>query len=436
MKETDTLELDQLLQAAPGGIAKIAFDDVLTILYATDTFFSLIKSVSDKSVIIMPISLIRMVYSADIISVTQQIASQKSRKDNMISITFRSLQQDGSFRWVMITGNKTQEVYQSGAKTVPVYSCISMDITTWMVQYKKLEQLNNYNRAITELSKDLYFEYEIATDTLSFSEIFREIFGKESVITGFRKRLENTKIVHPEELPAIISIYHSIMKGRKQARFELRLIPKGGKPNWYICYASMIFDENRNPYKVVGKFSLTNPVMTEQEEQSVYQPQRDTLTNVCNKESSEFLIGETAGNQSSETLSALFLVEVKNYKGINEMRKSIGGKNVLVEIAELLNNRIRTTDIIGRIGMGEFVIYMKDIPSDKAVFNEAEYLCKTIDEAYSYTYAKNSVSVNIGIVLHRGEQNYNTLLTSANTALVMAKKSSSSSFEVFAGGMN
>ena len=169
MKETDTLELDQLLQVAPGGIAKIAFDDELTILYATDTFFSLIKSVSDKSVIKMPMSLLRMAYSADIISVTQQIASQKSRKDNMISITFRSLQQDGSFRWVMITGNKTQETYQSGTKTVSVYSCISMDITTWMVQYKKLEQLNNYNRAITELSKDLYFEYEIATDTLSFS---------------------------------------------------------------------------------------------------------------------------------------------------------------------------------------------------------------------------------------------------------------------------
>lgn len=432
----DIGELDQLLKDTPGGIAKMAFDDMLTILSATDTFFSLIKSVTDKSVVMMPTSLLRMVYSADIIYVTQQLASQKSKKDDVINFNFRTLQQDGSFKWVMITGNKTDETYLSGAKSVPVYSCISMDITSFMLKYKKLEQLNDYNRAITELSRDLFFEYEIATDTLSFSEIFREIFGKESIITGFRKRLENSKMVHPEELPAVISIFSSLMKGRKQVRFEVRLIPKGGKPIWYLCYASMIFDENRNPYKVVGKFSVTNPIEVEPHEKSIYTPHYDSLTSVYNKESSEHMIEEAAKSHGEDELGAMFLVEVKNYKGMNEMRKSIGGKNVLVEVGDMLKDSIRTTDIIGRIGMGEFVLYMKNVPSDREVYRQAEHLCKRIEEIFALSYTKNNVFLSIGIVIHRGVQNYQALHTSANVALVMAKKVSNSSFEVFSGNIN
>jgi diguanylate cyclase (GGDEF) domain len=438
MKEIDRVEFDQLLQAAPGGIAKLAFDDMLTILYATETFFSLIKNVSDKSVVKFPMPLLRMVYSADIIYITQQVASQKTRKDNKININFRTLQQDGSFRWVMITGNKTEETFQSATKTVPVYSCIAMDITTFMVKFKKLEQLNDYNRAITELSKDLFFEYEIATDTLSFSEIFREIFGKESVITGFRSKLEHAKTIHPDELPAIIKIYNSIMSGRKQARFEVRLIPKGGTPNWYICYASIIFDENRNPYKVVGKLALTNHTAKEsvKSEKTSYLPELDTLTNVCNKDSAEYMIADVASSQTTDSLNALLLIEVKNFKAVNEIRKSIGGQNVLTEVAELLKKHVRTTDIIGRIGQGEFVIYLKDIASDGSVYRKAEALCKGVEEAYSNNYSKNNVSISIGSVIHRGAQKYHTLVTNATAALVIAKKVPTCSFEVFGGSLN
>ena len=436
MNAMDGQEFDKLLQSAPGGIAKLAFDDMLTILYATDTFFTLIKSGTNKSVINLPTPLLRMIYSADIIYITQQIAVQKARKDNMIDINFRTLQPDGSFRWVMITGNKTQETHQSGAKTVPVYSCVAMDITSLMVKYKKLEQSSDYNRAIAELSKDLFFEYEIATDTLSFTEIFREIFGKDPILTGFRNRLEKTKMVHAEELPAVVSIFNSMMSGRKQVRFEVRLIPKDGVAKWYLCYASIIFDEYRNPYKVVGKLSPTNPAVREKaKEKKTYKPHLDSLTNVCNKESAEVMINEAASHQDVESLSAFFLVEVKNYKGINELRNVIGGQNVLVDIANILKNHIRTSDIVGRISMGEFVVYMKNIPSDKTVFTEAEHLCKKFDEAFSYNYTKNSVSVSIGITLHRGEQQFQTLLNNANAALVMAKKVPTSSFEVFAGSI-
>lgn len=432
MEELNKEEFDKLLATAPGGIAKLAFDDILTILYMTDAFYSLIKNVADKITARTPLALLRIVYSADIIFLTSQIASQKHRKDNRFSVKFRVLKQDGSFKWVMITGNKTEETYLSGNKTVPVYSCIAMDVTDFMVSYKKLEQKIEYQNKTNELSRDLYYEYEIATDTLSFNELFREIFGKDNIMPGFRSRLEKTETIHQDERPAINTIYNSMMRGRKQARFELRLIGKDGIPCWYICYASIIFDENRNPYKVVGKLSTTNPVTCEPVSE-VYKPQLDSLTKVCTKESADMFISEAAKKQEADNMSALFLIDIRNYKVINEIRKITNGENVLTTIGGLLKNHFRTSDMIGRLGLSEFVVYMRNIPSDETVYIIAEKLCKAIEEIYSYSYTKNSISVSMGIALHKGGQEYPALLANANAALVMAKKASASSFEVFSG---
>jgi len=429
MDEKESLQLEQLLKTTPGGIAKLAFDDVITILYATDTFYSLIKNVTDKVITKAPLALLRIVYSADIIYVSQQLAVQKHRKDNMININFRTLQQDGSFKWVMIAGSRTNEVYQSGAKNVPIYSCIAMDVTDHMLKYKKLEQTNEYQRTISELSKELYFEYEIAKDTLTFTELFREVFGKDAVMPDFRNRLEHTKFVHAEELPAVINIFDSMMNGKKQVRFEVRLIPKNGIPSWYICNASIIFDDNRNPYKVIGKLSTINPL---RKDETAPKPEVDSLTEVYTKASAETLIEEDIAKQDTASLSALLLVDVRNYKVINDIMNSINGENILTTIGKLLKTHFRSSDIVGRIGISEFVVYLKGIQADKNAYNKAEQLCKAVDELYSYRYSKNGMSISIGIAFQKGgEKEYKELLINANTALVMAKKVSTSSFEVF-----
>ena len=430
MEEKDSIQLEQLLKTVPGGIAKLAFDDVITILYATDTFYTLMKNVTEKVNTKAPQELLKIVYSADIIYVTQQLAAQKHRKDNQISFNFRTLQHDGSFRWVMISGSRTNEGYTSGTKTVPVYSCIAMDVTDHMVKYKKLEQTYEYQRTISGLSKELYFEYEIATDTLTFTELFREVFGKDAVMPGFRTMLEKTKLIHPEELPTVINVFNSMMSGKKQVRFETRLVPKDGIPSWYVCYASIIFDENRNPYKVIGKLSTTSPIKSA--EVIPPQPQLDTLTKVCTRDAAESLIMELMAKQEPDALSALMLIDIRNYKGINEIMKAATGENILTTIAGLFKTRFRSSDIIGRLGLSEFVIYVKGIRTDKNVYEKAEQLCKEVDQLYSFEYTKNSLSISIGIAFHRGNQTkYSDIIASANTALVMAKKVSSSSFEVY-----
>lgn len=414
----------------PGGMANIALDDALTILYATDNFYSLIKGVVGSVKNNALVSLHKMVYSADIIYLTQQLAVQKRRTDSKINLQFRSLQPDGSFKWVMISGTKTSEMYKSGHKEVPVYACIAMDATDHMKEYKRLEQVEDYHRITSELAKDLFFEYEIANDTLIFGEVFREVFGKDSVITSFRKRLEKTKIVHVDELKAVNQIFNSIMRGRKQVRFEVRLLPKDVLTT-YTCYASIIYDENRNPHKVVGKLSA-NPERKEVEAEKVKPvPSYDGLTHVYTKSYAEEAIISALKEQEQETFGALILMEVRNYKQINQIVTAMGRENVLASIAGLIKGRCRNSDIVGRIGLSEYIVYLKDIPSDRLIYEIANKICKEVDLLYPYDHVQNRLSISMGVTFCKGnQQDFNGLVANASTALVMAKKVNTSSFEV------
>ena len=433
MSDNQKFEMNQMLNALPGGLLRIAFDDELTIIYATDTFYELIDIDSSKQAK-LPKSIFKTVYSADIIFYTQQIAARKQKKDDQFLLFYRVLQKNGSLKWIMINGNKTEEVYQKQSKTYPIYFCMALDVSEHMTNYRRLEQELDYHRAILELSKELFFEYVIATDTLTFSELFREVFGKESEIKSFSKRLENTNLVHNADLPGVIKIYKSMMSGKKQARIELRMTNKDGDVAWYICYASIIFDDNKNPFKVVGKLSLINTIQEDKSTAPKYQ--LDTLTKVYNKESTENIVVENMLNQDSEAVSALFLCEVRNYKGLNEVIRIVDGENILVSIAGILNGMFRASDVIGRMGLSDFTVYMKNISTDKNAYDKAEYICKEVNKLYSYDYNKNSVVISIGVALVKGQADYAEVLSNAKSALVMAKKDNVSSFEVFNPSLN
>jgi diguanylate cyclase (GGDEF)-like protein len=434
MSDNLTINMDQMMNALPGGILRVALDDELTIIHATDTFYKLIDMDLSKSTK-PPKSIFKTVYSADIIFYTQQIANLRRKKDNQLLLFYRVLQKNGSLKWIMISGNKSDENYQKQGKTLPIYFCMALDVSDHMMAYRKVEHELDYHRTILELSRELFFEYVIATDTLSFSELFREVFGKESNMKEFSKKLEKTKLIHPNDLPEVIKIYKSMMSGKKQARLEFRMTTNDGDIAWYVCYASIIFDDNKNPYKVIGKISVINSNRGE-DIKTAPKIQLDSLTKLYTKDTAENMILETLSTQDSESISALFMCEVRNYKGINEVVRIVDGENVLTSIAGILKRLFRGTDVIGRLGLGDFVVCMKDIRSDRNAYEKAEYICREVNKIYSYDFNKNGVVISIGVALVKGQMDFSSAMANAKAALIMAKNESNSSFEIFYPSLN
>lgn len=429
MSEKVMTDKKDLLRFLPGGIIKLVLDDDLTLLYATGTFLHLIRSATLSLGREFPIAMKKIIYSADIIYVSQQLAMQKQRKDNMFILQFRILQPDGGFKWIMISGRRMEEEYINGSKAYPVYSCIAMDATSHMEKHNEIEQELKYQDIISGLSEDIFFVYEIANDTMIFKEVFREKFGKENVVKKFSSKLEKSKLIDPEERPQIIKIYQRIMNGKKQARFMMHLISKDGISTPYECYVSIIYDENKNPFRVIGKMTC-NPLMKESDPALKAQALEDVKI-----KQPEFLdenvMMETLKTYPLDSLSAFLLLEVRNYKIVNALVETLNGEDILTTIEVILKERFRTLDMIGRLSANEFFVFMRDISEEKNATDKAELICNDVDGLYSFEHIKNGMTISIGVnFITESQENYQAMVEATREALKEAKKEKNSAYVI------
>ncbi len=120
---------------------------------------------------------------------------------------------------------------------------------------------------------------------------------------------------------------------------------------------------------------------------------------------------------------SLLISDVDNFKEINDTYGHLMGDKVLKEVAKIIRESIRSTDIAGRYGGDEFVILLPETPlSDALVVAEkirrkfSRYPIQVNDKSFN-------VTLSIGITaFHKKVENPLTLLDEADKALYLAKE--------------
>ena len=104
----------------------------------------------------------------------------------------------------------------------------------------------------------------------------------------------------------------------------------------------------------------------------INQAQRDSLTNLYNKMVTQDLIINTLENIKPNSKHALYLIDLDNFKNVNDSFGHAAGDIVLTQIADKLRQSFRETDIVGRIGGDEFLVMLKNIHDLDVVAKKAE----------------------------------------------------------------
>ena len=114
---------------------------------------------------------------------------------------------------------------------------------------------------------------------------------------------------------------------------------------------------------------------------------------------------------------SILLLDIDDFKRINDSHGHLFGDRVIKETAETINANIRSEDILGRYGGDEFVVIMPGAEHDTA-HQAANRICQAI--------AKNGymVTVSIGATTFAGrdKQGVKDLIAAADANLYLAKR--------------
>lgn len=134
---------------------------------------------------------------------------------------------------------------------------------------------------------------------------------------------------------------------------------------------------------------------------------------------------------------AVLLLDLDNFKTINDTLGHEVGDQYLVEIAHRLRQTVREPHAVARIGGDEFVVLMEHLPADEtAALAQAEALARQLLAATALPCQLPGLvhhgSVSIGVCLfRRGNVSIQELLKRADTAMYQAKNAGRNGYRLF-----
>lgn len=151
----------------------------------------------------------------------------------------------------------------------------------------------------------------------------------------------------------------------------------------------------------------------------------DALTLVYNREGFYKKI-QKIYERNDQGQNALFMIDLDNFKTVNDEKGHDYGDLVLQQFAHILRMTFRKDDIISRFGGDEFCVFVHQIDKTDAI-----ELCERLFLSHGMKYMKSlGISASIGVVIAKGTHHYNDIFLQADETMYNVKKHLKDGYEI------
>jgi len=209
----------------------------------------------------------------------------------------------------------------------------------------------------------------------------------------------------------------------EETRSETRYLRADGSPLWVAASTTLVRGPDGKPlYYVLQVEDIGDRKQTERELRRL--ADHDSLTGLLNRRGfMEGLRRELRRMERKGEYGALVLLDLDNFKLVNDTAGHLAGDHVLRATAEVLRRRLRATDVIGRLGGDEFAALVLNVTPRQA----SEIAAETADTIRSMTVTAGDITIEVAAsigVVAIDEMRYETedeLLAAADRAMYRVK---------------
>ncbi len=270
-------------------------------------------------------------------------------------------------------------------------------------------------RVMSQLTEELFFALDIRTSMIRYFGKGKEILGFDDEKTLFPFATLKAGIVYEEDRDIFMEIYQNMINGVFK-KYDIRMIFDGKEPRYHRIVYNVKFNNKGKPIFVIGKI-----VDIHEQRELEMQAKLDLLTNCYNKVSAESAIARSL-KENSMRHHVLYIIDIDNFKAINDNLGHHFGDLVLRDIAMKLKEQFRSRDIIGRVGGDEFIVFAENISNQKIIEQKARLIAEAFQNTYSGEDEDYKVSGSIGVSRYPDDgTTFEDLYKSADKALYQSK---------------
>lgn len=333
----------------------------------------------------------------------------------------RNRTKSGSYYWVDTTIAPLKTPYGR----LLGYVSIRFDITDRKVTEARLLQELERRQTAEELLRDIM--EAVPSGIITFdgdgrfqfsNRAFHDLFGRRQTATGSaetaRELLASSQ--EAEALPSMKDLWPN--RRRTDGPLPTRpYVKQLGSDRWVQVH---------NRRSTSGNFVSVQTDISDLKRAELlikHQAEKDALTGLCNRLVLVERLEQLNAPRADETMRcALLLIDLDDFKSINDRFGHDGGDDLLCVMAQRLKTAVRRGDTVARLGGDEFAVLLRDVKNSREVATIAQDLLDAIGQPVALGAQRIVTSASIGISMSpRDGRSPKQLMKNADLALYQAK---------------
>ncbi len=304
------------------------------------------------------------------------------------------------------------------------------DITEEQASAAALAETVEKLRLAVDAAELTYWEWDRDTDRVQWG---RRPLAADSGGEGRTARwAEYREQVHPEDLERYLAKIDAAWESGAACTNEYRMLARDGREVWIASRGKTIADAAGRPTRMVGvSQDITERKRREAEDR--FLAHHDSLTGLPNRRLLDDRLRQALHlAQRRDSRVAVMLVDLDDFKQVNDRFGHNGGDAALREVARRLAGCMRKSDTLARQGGDEFVVVISELTGEADCDVVAGKILRSLGTPVQIEGVDTRLGASIGVSLYPADaRDGEALLRNADAAMYRAKHSGGNRYRYY-----
>lgn len=260
-------------------------------------------------------------------------------------------------------------------------------------------------RIAIQESKQIVFEYDINTKRLWKKAGVENCLLSDSIMSRIPESVLEKNLIAESSVEDFKDIFEQIQE--KEVLEKIIKVKAESQIQWFKIIIKNIFD---NKHHILNTVGIIEDVTEKKVQEELIQEgqkenkdlkeraEKDGLTGLYNAATVKMKVQEfLASSRCKEGTHLFVLMDLDNFKQINDTFGHQYGDQVLKEVADTLRRKFRRDDILGRLGGDEFAALLLNATGFEVMDPVFLELCAALKKTYTKDGKSVTISASFGI---------------------------------------